>query len=429
MGFQKIFQTWWPLAGSWLLMGIELPAVSAVMARLDNPEINLAAYGGIVFSLALIIEAPIIMMLAASTALSKDWDSYQKLRRFMMVLSAILTVIHILIAFTPLYDIVIPGLIDPPAEILEPARVGLQIMTPWTWFIAYRRFNQGVLIRFGHSRAVGIGTGVRLVANLSILATGLVLGTISGIVIATMAVIAGVIVEAVYVGIRIRPVLANQLRKAPQPVAPLNLQRILAFYSPLAMTSLLFLIVNPMGSAAVSRMPDPLPSLAVWPVISGLVFMVRSVGFAYNEVVVALLDESGSIPALRRFTRQLAVFSTLALLLIAATPLSFVWFEAISGLTPSLATLAKSGIWITILWPAANVFQSLFQGLILHSQRTRAITEAVIIFLITAITILVLGVIQGQIIGLYVALAAFVVGSVMQTLWLWHRSRSVVSSA
>jgi hypothetical protein len=71
----QVFTTWWPLAASWLLMGTELPAVSAVVARLPNPEINLAAYGGIVFPLSLIIEAPIIMLLAASTVSSKDWAS------------------------------------------------------------------------------------------------------------------------------------------------------------------------------------------------------------------------------------------------------------------------------------------------------------------------------------------------------------------
>ena len=58
----RIFKTWWPLAASWLLMSIELPAMSAVVARLPNAEVNLAAYGGIVFPLALIIESPIIMM-------------------------------------------------------------------------------------------------------------------------------------------------------------------------------------------------------------------------------------------------------------------------------------------------------------------------------------------------------------------------------
>ena len=66
-------------------MGAELPALSAVIARLPNPVVNLAAYGGVVFPLALIIESPIIMLLAASTALCKDWASYRKLYRFMMV--------------------------------------------------------------------------------------------------------------------------------------------------------------------------------------------------------------------------------------------------------------------------------------------------------------------------------------------------------
>lgn len=76
---RRIFNTWWPLAASWLLMGIELPLISAVIARLENPEISLAAYGGIIFPLALIIELPIIMLLAASTALSKDWASFIKI--------------------------------------------------------------------------------------------------------------------------------------------------------------------------------------------------------------------------------------------------------------------------------------------------------------------------------------------------------------
>ena len=38
-----VLRTWWPLAASWLLMGVELPLLAAVIARLDNPEINLAA--------------------------------------------------------------------------------------------------------------------------------------------------------------------------------------------------------------------------------------------------------------------------------------------------------------------------------------------------------------------------------------------------
>ncbi|MFN2304914.1 MAG: hypothetical protein ACK2TV_14380, partial [Anaerolineales bacterium] len=169
---KTILRIWWPLALSWLLMALELPALSSVISRLPDPKINLAAYGGIVFPLALIIEAPIIMLLAASTALSKDWDSYRKIRKFMHYTSAGLTAIHLLVVSTPLYFFITRVLIGSPEEIIIPARLGFLIMLPWTWSIAYRRFNQGVLIRFGHTRIVSQGTFVRLAADLIVLLTG-----------------------------------------------------------------------------------------------------------------------------------------------------------------------------------------------------------------------------------------------------------------
>ena len=95
--------------------------LSAFVARLNDPKIHLAAYGGVVFPLALLIEAPIIMLLAASTALSKDWASYQKLRMYMLGSGAVLTVFHIFVAFTPFYYTVVGSLISAPEEIIEPA--------------------------------------------------------------------------------------------------------------------------------------------------------------------------------------------------------------------------------------------------------------------------------------------------------------------
>ncbi len=100
---------WAPLAGSWLLMGLELPAVSAVMARLPHATVSLAAYGGVVFPLALLIESPILMLLAASTALARDTHSYAIVRRFMFTAASLLTMLHVLVAFTPLFDLVACG--------------------------------------------------------------------------------------------------------------------------------------------------------------------------------------------------------------------------------------------------------------------------------------------------------------------------------
>jgi hypothetical protein len=369
-----------------------------------------------------------MMLLAASTALSKDWDSYLRLRRFMMRLSAALTALHVLVAFTPLYYVVVGQVIRAPAEIIEPARVGLMIMTPWTWAIAYRRFHQGVLIRFGHSRAVGLGTLVRLSADGLVLAIGYLAATTPGIVVATSTVTAGVIIEAIFVGLYVRPVLRHQLRPLPSIQSPLSFRELLSFYIPLAMTSLLFLLIQPVGSAAISRMPQALESLAAWPVVSGFIFIFRSLGMAYNEVVVALLDEPDSTNSLRRFATTLTMLTTLLLLAITATPLADIWFGRVSALSPQLVVLAHVGLWIALPLPALNVLQSWYQGAIMHNRRTRAITEAVVMFLLSTSAVLWAGVVWGEPPGLYVGLAAFGLGSLAQTAWLWYRCRPVMHS-
>src|SRR5665811_2234801 len=175
-------------------------------------------------------ESPIIMLLAASTALSKDWASYRKLRRFMMVAGAALTALHLLVALTPLYYVVVRGLIGAPAEIIEPARIGLIIMTPWTWAIAYRRFNQGVMIRFGHSRAVGTGTVVRLTAEVLVLVGAYLSGQVPGIVVAASAIVAGVLAEAVYAGLRVRVVIETQVKTSEAIRPGLTFPAFLHFY-------------------------------------------------------------------------------------------------------------------------------------------------------------------------------------------------------
>lgn len=399
--------------------------MTAVVSRLAEAEIHLAAWGGVVFPLALIIEAPIIMLLTASTALSKDWPSYRKLWKFMMTTSAALTVLHLLVALSPLYDVAVRDILGVPEEIIEPARIGLIIMTPWTWSIAYRRFHQGVLIRFGHSRQVSIGTAVRLVTDLVVLLIGYRIGNIPGIVVAASTVSAGVVAEAIYVGIVVRPVVKYQVQTANLITEPLTNRAFAAFYIPLVLTSLLSFLAQPITSAAVSRMPLPVESLAVWPAISGLAFSLRSLGLAYNEVVVALLEEAGSYQALRRFATRLALITSLVILLFNITPLSAIWFLRFNAFPAQLASLAQQAMWLALPLPALAAAQSWFQGLILHDRKTRAISEAVVIYLITTSLIFLAGIAWGKTTGLLVGVAGMATSTTIQVAWLWLRSRKL----
>ncbi len=403
---------------------LEIPVISAVVARLENPEINLAAFGSVVYPLSLIIEAPVIMLLSASTALSQHRQAYHRMRQFMMILSGASTVVHILIAFTPLYNVVVVRLIGVPAEVVEPARIGLMIMVPWTWAIGYRRFQQGVMIRFGYSRAVGVGTIVRLVAGGSTLWLGFLIQSLPGVVVGATAQIIGVVSEAVFAGWRIRAVTRYELKDSPEAEA-LTWRVMVNFCVPLILNSFILMIWQPIGSAALSRMPNPLMSLAVWPVVSGLIFLLRSPGIAMNEVVVALLDRKGSSRSLLRFSRWLAIATSTLHLLLAATPLAFLDFNRLSALPSDLAIVAQVGFWLALPLPVLSVFQSWFQGKILFSKKTRGVPESVVVFLAAVLLFLGVGVLWGKFAGLYVNMTGFVLANLAQMGWLYYRSRTV----
>jgi hypothetical protein len=422
---KRVLRTWWPLAASWLLMTVEIPVLSAVIARLANPEINLAAYGGIVFPVSLIIEAPIIMLLSASTALCRDWATYQKLHRFMMIMGASLTLLHLGIAYTPAYYFVARTLIGVPEAVVESGRIGLMLMLPWTWSIAYRRFHQGVLIRFGYSNAVGMGTLARLAGGAMVLVVGYWLGSVQGVAVGAISQAVGVLSEAVFIGLRVRPVLNHELKNAPAG-EPLQWMNFAKFYVPLAMTSFLGLMWQPLGSAALSRMPAPLISLAVWPVVAGLVSSFRSFGFALNEVVVALVDRAGSFVSLRRFTFSLAAVVTTLHVFVLVTPLAMFWFAGVSALPQNLASLAWNTFWLAVPMAGLTVLQSWFQGAIVSGGQTGAIPEATVLFLCVFISVALFGIIAGNLTGLYVGMAGFVSANTAQVIWLGLRSRKIL---
>jgi hypothetical protein len=425
-----VVSTWLPLAGSWILMGLELPVVSAAMARMAQATVSLAAYGGVVFPLALLIESPILMLLTASTAVARDRPSYDVVRRFMFTAAGLLTVLHAVLAFTPLFDWIAGALIGVPEPVREPARTGLRIMLPWTLSIAYRRTQQGVLIRFARARAVTWGTVVRLTTLVTLLAIGVVTAILPGIVVGTIAVAAAVVAEAIFAGFAVRPVLRGALADAAsgggaETAPPLTMAGFIRFYFPLSMTPLLNFIALPLSSAAMSRMPNALESLAAWPVLSGTTFTVRSLGFAYNEVVVSLMDRGRPLPALRRFAWGLSAFAVLVLLAGAATPLGRFWFERASALPSGLATMARRSLWFLVPMGAVSVWQSYHMGMLVHAHRTRAMSEAKLLLLVSTVAVLGVGVAWRSIPGLAFASLALTAGGLTEIAWLARRSYSL----
>lgn len=405
-------------------MAAELPALTAAMSRLPDPKVHLAAYGGVVFPLALIIESPVIMLLAASTALSRDAARYRQVYRYMMVAGAVLTVLHAAVAFTPLFDWVVLGLLRPPPETVEPARLGLAIMLPWTWAIGHRRFQQGLLIRSGRSRAVGWGTVLRILTVAAILLFGLgAEGRYQGVAVACSAVIGGVLLELAYVAW----VSRGAVRELPSPAAdaePMTWRGFLDFYLPLVLTSLLSLLALPIGAAAMTRLPRSLDSLAAWPALDGLLFILQGAGVAFNEVVVALYDRPGGPGALKRFTMRLSLGLSALGLILLLSPAGRWWFERLIALRLELSPLAISGLWLSLPIIVLTPWLNWYQGRLVLSGRTRGITEATMVHLAALGVLLPIGIRLAVEPGLSMVAGAMAAATVLQVAWLrWRTSR------
>ncbi len=184
-------------------MSVEGPFLAALIARSTEPEFNLAAYG-VAYSLALIVEAPIIMMMSASIALVKDSVSFNKLRNFTYIANGIITVIMVILVTPPVFYFLAEELIGLPDEVSRLTHVATIILIPWPSAIGYRRFYQGLLIKNNKTRRVAHGTIIRLL-SMSICATTLYLsGIVEGVIVGAASLSFAVVMEAIAVKFMVR---------------------------------------------------------------------------------------------------------------------------------------------------------------------------------------------------------------------------------
>ena len=422
---RRIFWFWVPLAAMWLLMAVEHPMVASVITRLAEPESNLAVFG-VAYSLTLIVESPIIMLLTTGTALAKNRDAYTRLLHFTHTLSAMLTGLHLLIALTPLYDVIVGRLIGVPTGILEPSRTTFLLMVPCTAAIAYRRLWEGVLIRFRRTRVIPLTTTARLLTGGGVLAAGVLTSRFRGSDLGAIALSVGVIVAAIAAFCFTRPVVRQELATPSSDDEPLTWAGLLRFYVPLALTPLINLAGRPVLLVGIARAVEPLASLAVWPVIMGALFFTRSLALSFQEVVVALVDEKGSFEKLRRFTYGLSAVLTGCVTLVVIRPVADLLYQGILGLSSELLAFALVPTVILALVPGLETIISWRHGLLVHAKHTGRITSAVVLNVVVMITVMLgLCAVFPQVTGTIIAALSLTAAFVAQWGYLSWVSRNV----
>lgn len=417
---KKILTFWYPLSASWLMMSVEGPFLAAIIARLPEPKFNLAAYG-VAYSLALIVESPIIMLLSASTALCKDSDAYYKLRRFTIILNTAITAIMIIILLPPVFHYLAEHLIQLPHPIAKLTYTALLLLLPWPAAIGFRRFYQGILIRHDLTRRVAYGTAVRL-TSMTASAVVLYLLKVPGAYVGAAALATGVICEAIASRLMVRGVLKELLQPPPPGktiMKPITYGYISRFYYPLALMSILAMGVHPMVTFFMGKSRCSIESLAVLPVVNSLFFIFRSFGLSYTEVVIALLGEKKEhyIP-LRNFALKMAAAVSGGLALVAFTPLNKIWFHQVSGLSLELTAFTYLPIRLLVFLPALTVFVCFQRGVLVAVNNTAPISWATVVEVGTVVGVLYITINRLDFIGVVAAACAYVLSLLFSNIYL-----------
>jgi hypothetical protein len=235
---------------------------------------------------------------------------------------------------------------------------------------------------------------------------------------------AAVLLESVFSQTMTRP-FVKELIQEPQiqgsnKKQSLSYGEIFHFYLPLALTSLLGLGVQPTVTFFVSKSRMALESLAVLPVIIGLVFIFMSCGLSFHEASIALLGEKNrNYKQLGKFALGLSGITVGLFICIGFTPLSHLWFRSVSGLSLELTQFALTPVKILALMPGLWMLLTFQRSVLVNSRHTGPITWATGLELVLVISSLYIGIHYMEALGAIAAVVALVIGRVGGNLCLF----------
>jgi hypothetical protein len=359
------------------------------------------------------------MLISTAIALARDGQAYRTLRTFVYGLMIALTALTALVAWTPLYNLLVDQLLNIPPAISAATQPALKVMLLWSAAIGLRRFYQGLLVRHGLSARVSYGTMIRLLATFTVAVALPHWGHLPGAQLGAYALMTGVLSEALATYLFALP-LVRRVYTADRtvPAAPLTLGAIAHFHMPLAATSLLTLAVQPLTAAALARMPASDLTLAAWPVAFSTLLILRGWGMALQETTVAQAAQPDAQPSLRRFTFIVATITAAAAAVLGWTPLLDVYLGRVLGVDPMLWSFVRSGLQLALLLPAFTALVSWQRGSLVAAKRPGSVYGGMGINLAIYAAVLFVGVWQ-QWPGIPVAASALLLAIVIEY-WFLH---------
>ncbi len=339
----ELWRQFYPLAMSDFTMALGDTLRTIALGRFPNPEVTFAVIG-VVKSIAVCLESPIITILHASTALSVDRQSHRALGRFTCILSGLLTLIFLSLCVQPLSGWLFCDVFGLAPSVAELAIVALIFMVPWPASIACRRFYQGILIRNRQEKEMSYAAIMRLAFTALVLMIGYRL-ELDAILIAVISLVGAVILEALVVVYCTRSVPLAQSVDKSRGNFPLTVKGIAKYYVPLGSTSVAVWVGRAALVAVIAHANDGMLAVAGWTVASGFFLPIANSTRMLQQIVIA---------APKHVSHRLLFRFSLIIGVCACLPMMFLAFAA-PGTNLLLILMGDNNLMLGALLPSLQV--------------------------------------------------------------------------
>lgn len=196
---------------------------------------------------------------------------------------------------------------------------------------------------------------------------------------------------------------------------PLTLERFARFYAPLAATSLLLTLTNPLLTSALSRHVNPAIALAGFGVAFSLCGVLYSPLLVGQQVAATKLLVGHRFGPIQSFWLRVGALLSLVTLAVGFTPFGDWVFGGVMGVSGDILDEARSAIALLAPVPLLTAARAVHQGRLVAGHRTHPIAvatgvrTAVLALLAAVLTVSTPG-------GAWVGAAAFTIGLLVETL-------------
>lgn len=364
---KKIFYFWLSLASTSFFMALELPIITAAISRLENSQINLAAIG-IVSALSLFIQSPVLRIMSLPLMMIRTRTSYYALRKFVFLYCIAISGMFFFIAIDPVFSKIIIPLLSLNPNMANLVQSGMLIWAIFPLFIGLRRFYHGILLYANEPKKIAIATFVRLASLITLMILFSYYPVFSGVLTGVLSIGFGMAFEMFvsmwFARIQVRKFIANNDEDyADKVTTELNFISILKIFIPLSFSSAVAMSSGPILSFFTSRGVLPIESLALSPVLFGILNPFTWTSFAIQDSTHAFLTKNPEQESVvRRFSQYVGLVLSLILLTIAITPLSKIYFFYFNNLTQELFNLTHLPMFIMSFIPLGFTLKNFYRG-------------------------------------------------------------------